>query len=75
MSSPQARLLIVEHVLIPDHELSWVKLLDLQMLVLTPGGRERSEMEYAALLASVGLTLQRIIPTAAGASVIEAAPV
>jgi hypothetical protein len=72
--SPQARLLVLEYVLIPDNELSWAKLLDLQMLVLTPGGRERSEAEYRALLASVGLTLQRIIPTDAGISVIEAKP-
>ena len=69
---PQARVLLVEHILLPGNELSWAKLLDLQMLVLTSGGRERSEAEYAALLASVGLNLRRIIPTAAGASVIEA---
>ena len=67
-----ARLLLVEHVLAARNEPSWSKLLDLQMLVLTPGGRERSKAEYAALLASAGLSLNRVIPTAAGVSLIEA---
>ena len=44
------------------------------MLVLTPSGREPSEGEYAALLASAGLTLRRVIPTAAGTSLIEVVP-
>jgi len=38
-----SRLVLVEHVLASRNEPSWSKLLDLQMLVLTPGGRERSE--------------------------------
>jgi hypothetical protein len=67
-----ARLVLVEHVLAGRNEPSWSKLLDLQMLVLTPGGRERSEAEYAALLASAGLSLNRVIPTAAGISLIDA---
>jgi hypothetical protein len=71
--SPQARLLVIEHVLAPGNEPSWSKLLDLQMLVLTAGGRERSETEYATLLGSAGLALQRVIPTGAGVSLIEAA--
>ena len=37
------------------------------------GGRDRSEAEYAALLASAGLALSRVIPTWAGTSLIEAA--
>ena len=69
--SPGARLLLIEHVLVPGNEPSWTKLLDLQMLVLA-GGRERSEAEYAALLASAGLALSRVIPTWAGTSLIEA---
>ena len=49
------------------------KMLDLVMLTLT-GGRERSEAEYAALLAAAGFTLTRVVPTASQASVIEAVP-
>ena len=67
-----ARLVLVEHVLAGRNEPSWSKLLDLQMLALTPGGRERSKAEYAALLASAGLSLIWVIPTAAGVSLIEA---
>jgi hypothetical protein len=44
---------------------------DVSMLVAT-GGRTRSAHEFLALLASSGLALSRIVPTAAGASVIEA---
>jgi hypothetical protein len=40
------------------------------MLVLL-GGRERTEAEYASLLTAAGLKLDRVIPTAAGASILE----
>ena len=46
-------------------------LLDLEMLV-GPGGRERTEAEYRALLAASGLTLTGVTPTASAVSVIEA---
>jgi hypothetical protein len=48
------------------------KLLDLNMLVMTEGGRERSPAEYAILLSRAGFTLQRIVPTASPVSVVEA---
>jgi hypothetical protein len=41
------------------------------MLVL-PGGRERTEQEYAALFAAAGLRLTRVVDTTTRASVIEA---
>ena len=44
---------------------------DLMMLV-GPGGRERTLVEFQALLASAGLSLSRVIPTASGFSIIEA---
>jgi hypothetical protein len=44
---------------------------DLNMLVM-PGGRERTEEEYAALFAAGGLRLTRVVDTATRASVIEA---
>ncbi len=49
------------------------KFLDIAMLSLT-GGRERTEAEYATLLASAGFRLNRIIPTNAQSSIIEAFP-
>jgi O-methyltransferase domain/Dimerisation domain len=69
---PGAKLLIIEQVIPPRNEPSLGKWLDLHMLVLL-GGRERTEAEYAALLSGADLKLGRVIPTAAGASILEAA--
>jgi len=44
---------------------------DLNMLVM-PGGRERTEQEYAALFAAAGLRLTAVVDTAAQMSVLEA---
>ncbi len=44
---------------------------DLNMLVL-PGGRERSEQEYAALFGAAGLELTAVTPTGTRMSVLEA---
>jgi hypothetical protein len=67
------RLLIVEMVIRPGDEPDLGKLLDLVMLVI-PGGQERSEEEYRALLDKAGLRLSRVVPTASPVSVIEAVP-
>lgn len=67
---PEAKLLVIEQVIPPENEPSLGKWLDLHMLVLL-GGRERTEAEYATLLRSEGLKLQRVIPTAAGAAIIK----
>jgi hypothetical protein len=69
-----SRLVIMEHVLPSDSSPSHGKLLDLQMLVLTSGGRERSEAEYATLLSRANLSLTSVIPTSAGICLVEAAP-
>jgi hypothetical protein len=68
---PDAKLLIVEMVLPAGDEMHPGKLLDLTMLVL-PGGQERTEAEYAALLEKAGFRLTRVVPTASSASVVEA---
>jgi hypothetical protein len=67
------RLLVIEHVVLPGDEPCFAKLLDLLMLVYA-GGRERTEAEFAQLLATAGLTLTRVVPTAAQVSVLEAVP-
>ena len=69
--SLDARLLLVELVVPTGNQQSHAKLLDLLMLVYA-GGRERTEPEYHALLASAGFVLDRIIPTAGPVSVLEA---
>jgi hypothetical protein len=43
----------------------------MHMLALLPG-RERTEAEYAVLLAEAGLTLARVVPTAGAVSLVEA---
>ena len=47
------------------------KILDIEMLFF-PGGRERTEKQYAELFAKTGLRLTRIVPTKSPYSVIEA---
>ena len=50
------------------------KLLDLHMLALV-GGRQRTQSEYRDLLAEAGFQVTRVVPTAAGASIVEAVSV
>ena len=64
------RLLVVEGVIPPGNDPSFVKLLDLTMLVV-PGGKERTEDEYRALYQAAGFNLTRIVPTRTEVSVIE----
>ena len=70
--APAARVLLVEQVIPPGNAPFPGKLLDLNMLVMTEGGRERSAEEYEQLLARAGLRLSRIVPTPAAVSVVEA---
>jgi len=72
-----ATLLIVERVMPQKAEQGQAAeayLLDLEMLVNTPGGRERTQAEFRALLATAGFTMTRVVPTTAPVSVIEATP-
>ena len=69
--SPESKLLIVESVIPPGNEPFGGKLLDLVMLLI-PGGRERTEDEYRTLLDQAGFELSRIVPTSTEISVIEA---
>lgn len=66
--------MVVELVIPPGYGSSFGKWLDLHMLAI-PGGRERTEAEYAALFQKAGFRLTRVIPTPAGPSVVEAVPV
>jgi hypothetical protein len=68
---PGSRLLIIEMVLPPGNIPHPGKLLDMMMLV-GPGGRERTEDEYRVLLGKADLRLTRVVPTASPVSVVEA---
>jgi hypothetical protein len=73
----EARLLLVERIMpermeaLPLHQS--VARSDLNMLV-GPGGRERTEAEFEALLNSSGFRLTRILQTGPNSSVIEGVP-
>jgi SAM-dependent methyltransferase len=67
------KVLIVERMIFDDPQQSIPTLLsDLNMLVLT-GGQERTEEEYARLLAGADLRLMRVIPVAYPYGVFEGA--
>ncbi len=51
------------------------KIFDAYMVVLMPGGVERTEEEFGALFASCGFKLTRVIPTRAYLSIVEGVPV
>jgi hypothetical protein len=65
------KLLLVEAVIPPGNTPHPGKLLDINMLVINTGGRERTEAEFQALLAAAGFKLTRIVPTPGEVSVIE----
>jgi ribosomal protein RSM22 (predicted rRNA methylase) len=67
----QGKLLVVEQVIPPGNDPFVGKLLDLNMLVMCPGGCERTEAEYHSLFEQAGFQLTRIIPTSTFISVIE----
>jgi SAM-dependent methyltransferase len=73
--APGTSLLIVERVMPEKTEAGQALeayLLDLEMLVRTPGGRERSEAEFRGILTHCGFAMTRVVPTSAPVSVIEA---
>jgi hypothetical protein len=70
--SRDASILIIEMVVPSGNQPSLSKLLDIQMLVTTNGGKERTAAEFSALINRAGLSLTRIIPTIAPVCLIEA---
>ena len=62
--APGAKVLIVEFVVPESCGPHISKFMDINMMVNTSGGRERTEREFTQLLAAAGLRLQRIVPTA-----------
>jgi O-methyltransferase domain len=65
------RVLLVEMVLPHGDTFHPGKMLDMIMLVV-PGGRERTEEEYRELFKKAGLRLTRVVPTESAVSVVEA---
>lgn len=59
---PVSKLLIIESVIPEGNEPHPGKFMDINMLAMT-GGKERTQTEFASLLAKAGLKLSRVIPT------------
>lgn len=70
---PSARVLIIDAVVGPPNEDPLTKFLDMMMLV-SAGGRERTEAEWTALLEETEFRLESIVPAGPGRAVIDAVP-
>jgi hypothetical protein len=67
-------LLLIERILRPSNQPDPAKFVDMVMLVLSPGGRERTDGEFRTLLGEVGFSLTRVIPTTGALSILESQP-
>ena len=65
------KLLVCERVVPSGNTPSYSKVSDLLMLTMTPGGRERTEVEYRKLFESGGFKLSRLMPTESEHTVLE----
>lgn len=68
----EGRVLVCDMVVSDEAGPTPAKMLDIEMLVMTVGGKERTKDEFAELFASSGLRLSRIVPTERPICVIEA---
>jgi hypothetical protein len=64
-------LLLVENVVESDNQASVGKFLDINMLLMTQGGRERTSEEYRVLYQQAGFELKRVILAPSGVSILE----
>ncbi|MFE2378499.1 methyltransferase [Streptomyces sp. NPDC059398] len=72
--NPGGRILVAELVVDTDDASGLPPLMDLNMLTLSNGGRERSRSEFESLFRAAGLRLGRVTPSASLMSVVEAVP-
>jgi hypothetical protein len=70
----KGKVILLEMVMPAGNEPHPAKFLDLEMLAM-PGGKERTEAEFAELFQRAGFKLTRILPTRSPISVIEAVKV
>lgn len=73
-----ARLLVIERRMPERAETGLAReafMTDLEMLVMTPGGRERTQTEFQAIFAAAGFRHVRTLPTSSILSVFEALPI
>ncbi|WRL39283.1 methyltransferase [Cyanobacterium aponinum AL20118] len=66
------KILVMEMIVPQGNTPSSAKMLDLNMLVMCPGGKERSKIEFEELFSLAGLTLHRIVTTSEEVCILEA---
>ena len=71
-SNPGAKLLVVESIVESPNEPQFAKITDIEMLVQTHSGRERTRSEWQKLLSAGGFRFLRAVPTSSSVHVIEA---
>jgi SAM-dependent methyltransferase len=71
---PGGKVLVVEGIILPGHRKDTTRLLDLEMMVLSGTGRERSKPEFRRLFGEAGLRLASTIPLASTARLIVGEP-
>jgi len=68
----QSRILLIIETVPPDDDTAHPgKIFDIVMLV-APGGQERTEQEYTTLLGKAGLQLTRVVPAESAVSIVGA---
>jgi len=70
----KSKILIIETVVGDDNSPGFGKVFDLQMLIGTEGGKERTANEYEMIFNRAGLRTSRIIETVSPMSIIEVVP-
>jgi O-methyltransferase domain len=66
------KLLLAQSVVVPGNDPDLGKFTDLEMLLVTNGGHERTAAEFEQVLNAAGLQLNRILATQCPSSIIEA---
>lgn len=71
---PDGKLLVVNSVIPAGNDPYMGKLVDIEMLVMTPGGAERTEDEFRELFAEAGFDLSSVISTPSYLFILEGQP-
>jgi hypothetical protein len=67
----EAKLLVIDLVITPGNDPDFTKLMDINMLVMSPNGRERTIADFERLFAQAGFKLLQAVPTPAASFIIE----
>jgi O-methyltransferase domain len=74
-AATESKVLVIEGLLGAPNELTLTNLADINMMLMTGRGRERTEAEFAELFDQAGFALRTVMPTRGHLSILEAVPV